>query len=152
LAASHERDLQREIGLDPLIDHASSADPARERSRMTVVLGDGLRPEDVIDLIVRVRGLCEAGDVELVVCDLGMVVHPDAGTVDALARLQLMTRRLCRRVAFENAAPRLQELLDLMGLADILPQPEPQASADASAGQGTMPSSSSDSSSSSGSR
>ncbi len=60
-------------------------------------------------------------DADVVVCDVGALVNPDAAAIDALARLQLTARRLGRQVWLRNASARLQELLFLMGLSDVLP-------------------------------
>jgi hypothetical protein len=60
------------------------------------------------------------GDVEVIV---GQVVglRPDLALVDALARLQLAARRLGCSVRLRDPCEQLRELLDLAGLADILP-------------------------------
>ncbi|HEY2703174.1 MAG TPA: STAS domain-containing protein [Candidatus Dormibacteraeota bacterium] len=86
-----------------------------------MVICGRIRPGDV-------RGLCRrllrtlpalgAGDV---VCDVGGVVEADAVTVDALARLQLTARRRGRRVRLRNASGPLRELLDLVGLGEVVP-------------------------------
>lgn len=41
--------------------------------------------------------------------------------MDALARLQLAARRLGRQIRLGNAGTRLQELLALLGLSEVLP-------------------------------
>ena len=45
---------------------------------------------------------------------------PTAQTVDALARLELVGRRLGRELRLRNASQELQELLAFVGLADAL--------------------------------
>ena len=59
------------------------------------------------------------GDVEVV---LGQVVglRPDLALVDALARLQLAARRLGCSVRLRDPCQELRELLDLVGLADVV--------------------------------
>jgi hypothetical protein len=60
-----------------------------------------------------------------VICDVGAVTDPDAGTVEALARLQLTALRRGRRIRLDGACDRLWELLALTGLRDVLaPQEE----------------------------
>jgi len=54
------------------------------------------------------------------VCDVGALVEPDVAAVDGLARLQLAARRSGCRVALRDVPPQLRELLDLMGLCDVL--------------------------------
>jgi ABC-type transporter Mla MlaB component len=75
-----------------------------------------------------IPGLCERGrvlmagcDTDLIVCDVGAIADPDAVTVDVLARLQVTARRLGRRIELRRACDELEELLALMGLADVLP-------------------------------
>jgi len=93
----------------------------REEVAIVLVIGGPITGADLPGLCERVRVLLEASDVDLVTCDVGAVADPDAGTVDALARLQLTAGRLGCQVAFRNASCELLELLDLTGLRDIVP-------------------------------
>jgi ABC-type transporter Mla MlaB component len=68
-----------------------------------------------------VRTLLEGSDAQLVVCDVGALVEPDAETIDALARLQLTARRLGRQVLLLHACGELKDLLGLAGLSDVVP-------------------------------
>jgi ABC-type transporter Mla MlaB component len=79
-----------------------------------------LAPADLPLLCDGVRMLLESCDADAIVCDLSAVVHPDAVTVDALARLQLTARRLGREVRLHDASSELLGLVSLMGLADVL--------------------------------
>jgi hypothetical protein len=45
---------------------------------------------------------------------------PDAAVVDALARLQLNARRLGYEICLRDASDDLQDLLDFIGLRDVL--------------------------------
>jgi hypothetical protein len=72
---------------------------------IVLALGDALPP---------------CGRLGLVVCDVRAIVHPDVGTVDALARLQLAARRRGGEVRLRNASTRLRELLALIGLVEVL--------------------------------
>jgi anti-anti-sigma regulatory factor len=45
---------------------------------------------------------------------------PDAATIDALARLQVRTRRRGCDICFRHPSRELQELVDFVGLAGIL--------------------------------
>jgi len=56
------------------------------------------------------------------VCDVSRVREPDLGTIAALARLQASGRALGWSVRLRYASPRLQELLDLCGLDEVLPE------------------------------
>ena len=51
---------------------------------------------------------------------MSALVEPDAGAVDALARMQLMALRAGERVVLRGASEELRGLLDLMGLRDVL--------------------------------
>jgi ABC-type transporter Mla MlaB component len=73
---------------------------------------------DLPGLCKRVCGVL-AGCGDSATCDVAGI-EPDAVTVDALARLQLAARRLGCRVELRNASAALLELVDLMGLADVL--------------------------------
>jgi ABC-type transporter Mla MlaB component len=77
--------------------------------------------EDVRWMCERVRFLLQGSDGDDVICDVGAVVDPDAGTVEALARMQLTARRLGRRLILRRACGELKDLLALSGLRDVLP-------------------------------
>ena len=53
-------------------------------------------------------------------CDCRAIAHPDAGTIDRLARLQLAVQREGGELRLVGAQPCLLELLDLCGLAEVL--------------------------------
>jgi hypothetical protein len=57
----------------------------------------------------------------LVVCDVGEIGHPDLGTVEALARLQLGARRCGVRLLLRDASPELRQLLSALGMSTVLP-------------------------------
>jgi ABC-type transporter Mla MlaB component len=75
----------------------------------------------VPDLCEHLRLLLARGDVDLVTCEVGGLVHPDVTAVGALARLQLTARRSGRAIRLRNAQVELCELLALTGLRDELP-------------------------------
>jgi anti-anti-sigma regulatory factor len=66
----------------------------------------------------RLTGLCDTG-MHALVCDLSGI-QPSAATVDALARLALALRRQGSRLRLRHASPELVELIELMGLAEVL--------------------------------
>jgi ABC-type transporter Mla MlaB component len=76
---------------------------------------------------VHIAHICErsqielATDIALVVCDVREVVDPDAVTIDALARLVLAARRLGHRVEIRDSSNRLEGLLQLVGLSNVMP-------------------------------
>lgn len=76
---------------------------------------------DLPGLCARVGRLLEAGRADVAYCAVDGV-PADAVTVDALARLQLAARRHRCRVRLRSASTELLALVDLMGLADVLPE------------------------------
>jgi len=76
--------------------------------------------EDLPGLCERVCALFARHAPGLVHCDVETVAA-DAVTVDALARLQLAARRYGCRVRLRHASSELRELVEFLGLADVLP-------------------------------
>jgi ABC-type transporter Mla MlaB component len=76
--------------------------------------------EDLPGLCDRVCAFLAQTGAGIALCDV-REVEPDAVTVDALARLQLGARRHGCQVRLRGASPELRELVDLMGLTDVLP-------------------------------
>jgi anti-anti-sigma regulatory factor len=57
---------------------------------------------------------------DLVVCDVGALVDPDACIVDTLARLQVTAQRLGCGLRIRGARPELLGLLELTGLRGVV--------------------------------
>jgi len=74
---------------------------------------------DLPGLCDRVCAVLATRGTAVVVCDVTRVV-PDAVTVDALARLQLAARRQGCEVRLRNASAALLDLVELMGLTEVL--------------------------------
>ena len=79
-----------------------------------------LTPADAAALCERARAELERSGAEVLVCDVAALTHPNAGTIEALARLQLTARRLGREVRLRDPSRELRELVDLCGLEDVL--------------------------------
>lgn len=75
--------------------------------------------DDVPGLCARVCGILERHRPQLALCDVEGI-EPDAATVEALARLQLGASRHGCLIVLENASAELLELVDFMGLEDVL--------------------------------
>ena len=75
---------------------------------------------DLPGLCNRVRSVLEGSGAEVALCDVRTVAEVDAVTVDALARLQLLARRLGCQVRLRNASDELLELVAFMGLTNVL--------------------------------
>jgi ABC-type transporter Mla MlaB component len=95
--------------------------PPGEPSTTVVAICGPIAPADIPELWKRVRMLEDGREPGHVVCDLRALVRPDAATVDALARLQLIARRSGRGICLRDACGALLELLALMGLSDVVP-------------------------------
>lgn len=95
----------------------ASPDP----STIIFALDGPIAPPDVRWMCERVRSLLEGSGAGHLVCDVGAVAFPDAGTVEALARMQLTARRSGGRLMLRNACGELRDLLRLSGLSDVLP-------------------------------
>ena len=83
-----------------------------------MVIGGILDWEAVEALCRRVATLPRCGG-ELV-CDVRAVARPDAQTVDALAHLQLVSKRAGLRLRVRGAGDELRRLVAFMGLEDVL--------------------------------
>lgn len=86
-----------------------------------MIVGGWIAMGDIPTLCSLLRAVVERTGADLVVCDVGGLADPDAVVVEALARLQLTARRLGGRVELRGPCDRLQELLLLTGLGDLLP-------------------------------
>lgn len=83
--------------------------PTVTRRRSTV------RPRQPGTTVVLARG-----DAELASWPLGRSGRPDLSVVEELARLQLAARRRGCVIRLRHACPALSELLDLVGLGEIV--------------------------------
>jgi ABC-type transporter Mla MlaB component len=95
--------------------------PHPEPSTIVLVMTGPITRADVPILCDRIRVLLEGSDADLVICDMGVLVKPDAATIEVLARLQLTARRLRRQVQVLDACGELRDLLALTGLSDVVP-------------------------------
>ncbi len=94
---------------------------AAPATRTTIVFSihGPITQSDLPGLCTRVCGLFERTRPDVAYCDVGGIV-PDAVTVDALCRLQLAARRHRCRVRLRNGTEELLELVELMGLTEVL--------------------------------
>ncbi len=61
----------------------------------------------------------------VVVCDAA-TLRPEVATVEALARLAIGARRLGCRLCLGSPSPELRQLIEFMGLDDVLGCTEPR--------------------------
>lgn len=88
---------------------------------LTFAIRGPIARADLPGLCDRVCALLEAADATVARCDV-RGVGADAVTIDALARLQLASRRYGCQVRLRGASQELRELLAFMGLRDVLPE------------------------------
>lgn len=86
-----------------------------------VVLGPVQRSE-IQAVCERTRTLLQGDATTDLVCDIAIFERPCAVLLDALARLELVAKRLERSMHLRNASPDMRALLGLTGLAEVLPQ------------------------------
>lgn len=82
-------------------------------------------PGAIPALCLLVRRLLEQVGAETVVCDVRALGPPDPAALEAVARVRLTARRLGRSMYLSGACPRLQDLLVIAGLDDVLPVVNP---------------------------
>lgn len=88
---------------------------------LVLVLRGRLDVTDIAQLRLPLRLVHDEPDVPGLVCCVAGVVRPDLGTVDALARLQVIARRLDRPLLLRGVSDDLHELIQLVGLTEHLP-------------------------------
>jgi hypothetical protein len=90
-------------------------------SRRVVVVVDGpFSRGSIASLCDGARRLLATGRVDIVMYDVGAVAEPDVMVIEALARLQLTARRAGGSIGVRRASGRLRDLLDLVGLCDVI--------------------------------
>jgi ABC-type transporter Mla MlaB component len=78
-----------------------------------------LADSEVCGFCERVRALLEQSGASMALCDVSRA-GADAVTINALARLQLAARRQGCDLQVRHASAELLDLLDFMGLRDVL--------------------------------
>ncbi len=96
------------------------AGPAPAPIAVVLTLRGEIGRADLPGLCARVTALIEGSGAELVVCDVAEVSSPDCATVDALARIQLTTRRLGSGLRLRSASDELHEVLAMAGLCEVV--------------------------------
>jgi STAS domain len=85
---------------------------------MVVVISGPVACADLQPLCEGVGAAVERSAAAAVVCDVGALTDPDAGTVDTVVRLWLTARRLGCTFRVRNASPALRSMLELAGLCE----------------------------------
>jgi ABC-type transporter Mla MlaB component len=98
-----------------------------EPSTIVFAVGGRIARADVQRLDDALAAVLTQANPDVVICDVGALVEPDAAAVDALAQLQLTARRRGSTIRLRHASPELCELIAFMGLSEPLSS-EPQSS------------------------
>lgn len=91
----------------------------RPGSTGLLVIAGPLAAADVPRLCERLRAVIATSDDRTIVCDVS-AVPANCQAVEALARLQLTARRDGRRIRLQRASPELEQLLEFVGLAEVV--------------------------------
>jgi anti-anti-sigma factor len=94
--------------------------PASDPDALLVTIRGAIDRKAAVRVGDEVRDLLRATGARVVVCDVGGLAHPNAATVDAVCRIRLAVRRQGSRLRLRHASPELLDLLDLMGLCDVV--------------------------------
>jgi hypothetical protein len=94
---------------------SSAHDPTTGLFVIPGPIGEGDAPR----LCERLRLVINSSDGELIVCDVG-ALPANVRTIEALARLQLAARRHGRRIRLQRASRELQQLIEFVGLSEVL--------------------------------
>jgi ABC-type transporter Mla MlaB component len=94
----------------------STGDPPRIA---TLMIDGPLARADLPGLFARTCALLEGGAVEVLRCEVACV-GADAVAVEALARLALVARRQGCRVRLAGVSAELAELIEFVGLTEVL--------------------------------
>ena len=96
--------------------------PPPELEPAVFVIDGPIERSRIPELCERLRAICDERPGREVVCDVGSLDDPDAVVVDALARLQLTAFRSEGRIRLRAGCTELFEMLDLVGLREVLPE------------------------------
>ncbi len=91
-----------------------------ERGTIAFAIRGPISRADLPGLSDRVCALLSHGEASVAFCDV-QGVGADAVTIDALARLALAARRSGCQLRLRRASVELRQLLEFMGLEDVLP-------------------------------
>ena len=98
--------------------------PTAECGKVVLILAGPIDREQVRAICERVRRFLEESGADSLVCDVGAVYEPDLITVEVLTRIQLTANRLGLTVRLGRPGRRLQDLLVLVGLDEVIGLPQ----------------------------
>lgn len=92
----------------------------RAPHEITITLRRPLTALEIPDLCDDAAIVLALAPAARLVCDVAAIVSPDRPSLDALARLALVARRVDTEVELVNACPSLVAIVDMAGLADVI--------------------------------
>lgn len=105
---------------DVSVDSGAHA-PATRATTVLVILRGPIGDHEVPAWCARVESLLADGRAEHITCDVADLGGPAGAVIDALSRLQLAARRSGGSIRLRRADASLQELLGIIGFAEVLP-------------------------------
>ena len=90
-----------------------------EPTTAVLVIGAPIADGDAPLLCERLRAVACASGAQTIVCDV-RALAAEARSVDALARMQLVARRLGCQIRLYRASPELADLLAFLGLSTVV--------------------------------
>jgi hypothetical protein len=91
-----------------------------DRAAVVLAIAGPVAPDDAAWLCTRAQALLSHTDGATLVCDVTAVTTIELGTVDVIARVALVARRLDRPFRLSGASPDLCSLLAALGLGGVL--------------------------------
>ncbi|NYH88032.1 STAS domain-containing protein [Actinopolymorpha rutila] len=98
-----------------------AAPDADSDGALFIFLEGPIERSEIPDLCARFAEMVGERPGGRVICDVAGLTESDAVAVEALARLQLTARRLGCRLWLRHAGRGLRQLIELVGLADVVP-------------------------------
>ena len=97
--------------------------PAQHPQTLVVTIAGRIDRSDAARFAMLVDDQLRARPARVVLCDVRGLVEPDVAAVDAICRMRLSVRRLGGHLRLWHASLELADLIDLMGLCDVLSTP-----------------------------
>ena len=97
--------------------------PAQHPRTLVVTIAGRIDRSDAARFAMLVDDQLRIRPARAVICDVGGLDAPDVAAVDAICRIRLSVRRLGGHLRLRHASRELVDLIDLMGLCDVLSTP-----------------------------
>jgi ABC-type transporter Mla MlaB component len=94
--------------------------PTRPAHLFTLTLRAPLTCDEVPVLCREATLILASTPTRVIRCDVSAVSDPDTAALEAIARLALTSRRFGASIELHGACPRLHDIVELAGLADVI--------------------------------